>query len=236
VAADHDAVHLVELAGHTTGLLAERVAAAVGVREESGLPILHTLARHLGGRVLLLLDNCEHVRADAAALVHDLLAACPGVRILATSREPLGLAGEIIFPLAGLATSGPGEQEARSDAVRLLADRVAAARGGIALRPAELPRAAELCRRLDGLPLALELAAARLRALPLAEVMSRLDRRLDLLIGKRSWRSRRVSWTLSRGRLSSLSWATPRSPASPCWRSPNGNAPHSARRSSPRTR
>jgi predicted ATPase len=236
VAADHDAVHLVELAGHTTGLLAERVAAAVGVREESGLPILHTLARHLGGRVLLLLDNCEHVRADAAALVHDLLAACPGVRILATSREPLGLAGEIIFPLAGLATSGPGEQEARSDAVRLLADRVAAARGGIALRPAELPRAAELCRRLDGLPLALELAAARLRALPLAEVMSRLDRRLDLLIGKRSWRSRRVNRTLSRGRLSSLSWATPRSPASPCWRSPNGNAPHSARRSSPRTR
>jgi predicted ATPase/DNA-binding SARP family transcriptional activator len=183
VAAEHDAVHVVELAGHTTGLLAERVAAAVGAREGPGVPILDTLARHLGGRVLLLLDNCEHVRADAAALVHDLLAACPGVRIAATSREPLGLPGEVVFWLSGLTTPAPGDHDARSDAVRLLADRVAAARGGIALRPAELPVAAELCRRLDGLPLAIELAAARLRALPLGEIMSRLDRRLELLVG-----------------------------------------------------
>ncbi len=181
VAAEHDAVHVVELAGHTAGLLAERVAAAVGARDGPGG--LVTLARHLDGRVLLLLDNCEHVRADAAAFAHALLAACPGVRIVATSREPLGLPGEVVFPLSGLTAPAPGEQNARSDAVRLLDDRIAAARGGTALRPAELPVAAELCRRLDGLPLAIELAAARLRALPLAEIMSRLDRRLELLVG-----------------------------------------------------
>ncbi|MFB9360554.1 BTAD domain-containing putative transcriptional regulator [Actinoplanes nipponensis] len=183
MAAVHDAVHLVELAGHTTGLLAERVAAAVRVREEPGVPILLTLARHLSGRVLLLLDNCEHIRADVAAFAYELLAACPGVRIVATSREPLGLAGEVVFLLAGLTVPAPDEPGARSDAVRLLADRVATARGGLALQPAELPGAAELCRRLDGLPLAIELAAARLRAVPLAEIMSRLDRRLDLLVG-----------------------------------------------------
>ena len=183
VAAEYEAVHIVELAGHTTGLLAERVAAAVGAREEPGRPVLETLARRLAGRVLLLLDNCEHLRAEAAAFVHDLLPVCPGLRVLATSREPLGLPGEVIFPLGGLSTPAPGWDDARSDAVRLLADRVAAARGGAGLRPDELPAAAELCRRLDGLPLALELAAARLRALPLSEVVARLDRRLDLLVG-----------------------------------------------------
>ncbi len=183
VAAEYDTVHIAELAGHTTGLLAERVAAAIGAREEPGRPTLEVLAEHLGGRALLVLDNCEHIRADAAGFVHDLLPLVPGVRVVATSREPLGLAGEVIFPLGGLTTPPPGVDDARSDAVRLLADRVAAARGGTGLLAAELPVAAELCRRLDGLPLALELAAARLRALALTEIMSRLDRKLDLLVG-----------------------------------------------------
>jgi predicted ATPase/DNA-binding SARP family transcriptional activator len=183
VAAEYDTVHVVELAGLTAGLLTERVAAAVGAREEPGVPLLDSLARHLTGRVLLVLDNCEHLRAAAAAFVHDLLPVAPGVRVVATSREPLGLAGEVVFGLTGLTTPPPGVDDPRADAVRLLADRVAAARGGVELRPDELPVAAELCRRLDGLPLALELAAARLRALPLGEVMSRLDRRLDLLVG-----------------------------------------------------
>lgn len=174
VAAEYDAVHVVELAGHTSGLLTERVAAALEAREEPGVPVLGSVARRLSGRVLLVLDNCEHVRADAARLVHDLLPLVPGLRVLASSREPLGPAGEVVFPLSGLSSA---------DAVRLLGDRVAAARGGTALRAAELPVAAELCRRLDGLPLALELAAARLRAVPLTEIMSRLDRRLDLLVG-----------------------------------------------------
>ncbi|GAA2479932.1 tetratricopeptide repeat protein [Winogradskya humida] len=183
VAADHDAVIVAELAGHTTGLLVERVAAAAGVREEPGVPVLDLLAQHLDGRALLVLDNCEHLRADVAELVHELLGAAPGVRVVATSREALGVPGEVVFVLTGLTTPAPGGDPARSDAVRLLADRVAAARGGTALRADELPVAAELCRRLDGLPLALELAAARLGALALTEIMSRLDRRLDLLVG-----------------------------------------------------
>ena len=192
VAPDHPGgVHVVELAGYAAATdleaLTARVAAAVGAREVPGEPVAVSLARHLGdSRCLILLDNCEHVRADAAAVVHDLLAACPGVRVVASSREPLGLPAEVVFPLGGLTRPQPGdpiEVMARSDAVRLLADRVTAARGGGPLSPAEVPIAAELCRRLDGLPLALELAAARLRALSLAEVSARLDRRLDLLVG-----------------------------------------------------
>ncbi|MGX6607605.1 BTAD domain-containing putative transcriptional regulator [Micromonosporaceae bacterium Da 78-11] len=191
-APDHPGgVHVVEFAGYTAAedpdALTARVAAATGAREVPGEPVAVSLARHLGaGRCLLVLDNCEHVRPEAAALVHDLLAACPGVRVVATSREPLGLPAEVVFPLGGLTRPAPGDPPdviVRTDAVRLLADRVTAARGGGALRPDEVPIAAELCRRLDGLPLALELAAARLRAFSLAEISARLDRSLDLLVG-----------------------------------------------------
>lgn len=177
VTGEYDAVHVVELAGYARGdgLPAARFAAAVGAREERGGTPLEALVRHLGARrVLLVVDNCEHVRADAAAVVHDLLAAAPGVRVLATSREPLGLSGEVVFPLGGLS---------KPDAVRLLSERVAAARAGAGLQLAERGLAGELAHRLDGLPLALELAAARLRTVPLPEIMSRLDRRLDLLVG-----------------------------------------------------
>ncbi|GIF39152.1 putative ATPase [Actinoplanes xinjiangensis] len=208
VAVEYDAVHVVELAEHRDGPLAVRVAAAAGIREEPGISILDTViaqisgrmlgpvtatvttgtaaaeTRPAGGRVLMILDNCEHLRVEAAELAHILLAACPGLRMVATSREQLGLPGEVVFPLGGLTTPSPGVTDPQADAVRLLADRVAAARGGAGLTPAEQAVAAELVRRLDGLPLAIELAAARLRALPLAEIMSRLDRRLDLLTGR----------------------------------------------------
>ncbi|MBM2622042.1 tetratricopeptide repeat protein [Actinoplanes sp. LDG1-06] len=184
VAADHETVHVVELAEHREGPLENRLAAAAGIREEPGTPMLDTVTRHLGGRVLLVLDNCEHVLAEAAKLAYTLLATCPGLRLVATSREQLGLSGEVIFTLGGLSTPAPGATDPQSDAVRLLADRVAAARGGTGLAPAEQAVAAELCRRLDGLPLAIELAAARLRALPLSEIVSRLDRQLDLLTGR----------------------------------------------------
>jgi predicted ATPase/DNA-binding SARP family transcriptional activator len=183
VAADYETVHIVELAEHRDGPLDVRLAAAAGIREEPGVAVLDTIARELAGRVLVVLDNCEHVREAATAFAHELLAVCPGMRLVATSREPLGLSGEVVFTLGGLATPAAGAADPRSDAVRLLADRVAAARGGAGLDDAELRVAAELCRRLDGLPLAIELAAARLRALPLSEIMSRLDRRLDLLTG-----------------------------------------------------
>ncbi|GAA1647890.1 BTAD domain-containing putative transcriptional regulator [Actinoplanes couchii] len=179
IAADYDAIHVVELAEHRDGPLESRLAAAADIREEPKRPITETVFAQLTGRVLIVLDNCEHLIERAAALAHALTGR--NIRVVATSREPLGLPGEVVVPLGGMTTS-PGSG---SDAVRLLSDRVAAARGGAGLGPAEQVVAAELCRRLDGLPLAIELAAARLRALPLSEIMSRLDRRLDLLTGSR---------------------------------------------------
>ncbi|MEV8365939.1 AfsR/SARP family transcriptional regulator [Streptomyces niveus] len=124
-------------------------------------------------RMLLLLDNCEHVVAAAARLVGELLARCPGVTVLATSREPLGVPGEVLRPV------GPLPEPM---ALRLLADRGAAARPGF--RTEDDPAAAEeICRRLDGLPLAIELAAARLRMLTPRQIADRLDDRFRLLTG-----------------------------------------------------
>ncbi|MFD3918105.1 BTAD domain-containing putative transcriptional regulator [Streptomyces sp. NPDC058595] len=124
-------------------------------------------------RMLLLLDNCEHVVDAAARLVEELLARCPGVTVLATSREPLGVPGEVVRPV------GPLPEPM---ALRLLADRGAAARPGF--RTDEDPAAAEeICRRLDGLPLAIELAAARLRMLTPRQIADRLDDRFRLLTG-----------------------------------------------------
>jgi predicted ATPase/DNA-binding SARP family transcriptional activator len=166
----------------TVDALTARLAAAVGAREVPGLAIATSLARHLGqDRALLVLDNCEHVRDAVAAIVHNLLSDCSGVRVLATSREPLGLPAEFVFRLGGLALPAADDMDS-ADAVRLFADRVAAARGGQRWRPGEESAVVELCHRLDGLPLALELAAARLRTLSLREVAARLDGRLDLLV------------------------------------------------------
>ncbi|UQX00927.1 BTAD domain-containing putative transcriptional regulator [Streptomyces sp. RerS4] len=124
-------------------------------------------------RLLLLLDNCEHVIGAAAELAERLLTHCPGVRILATSREPLGVPGEFLRPVEPLPPA---------PAHRLFADRAAAAHPGF--DPAEDPAAvAEICRRLDGLPLAIELAAARLRLLTPRQIADRLDDRFRLLTG-----------------------------------------------------
>ncbi|MET9557046.1 BTAD domain-containing putative transcriptional regulator [Streptomyces sp. NPDC006645] len=124
-------------------------------------------------RMLLLLDNCEHVVDAAARLAEELLARCPGVTVLATSREPLGVPGEVVRPV------GPLPEPM---ALRLLADRGAAARPGF--RTQDDPAAAEeICRRLDGLPLAIELAAARLRMLTPRQIADRLDDRFRLLTG-----------------------------------------------------
>ena len=104
-----------------------------------------------------MLDNCEHLVVPAARLADRLLAACPGLRILATSREPLGIGGE------ALAAVGPLDEAA---AVALFADRAASVAPGFALDAATEPLVADVCRRIDGLPLAIELAAARLRSMP----------------------------------------------------------------------
>jgi predicted ATPase/DNA-binding winged helix-turn-helix (wHTH) protein len=133
---------------------------------------------------LLLLDNCEHVVGPVASFADKLLRAAPGARILATSREPLGLTGEVAWSIPGLATpeaSVSVEEIARFDAVRLFKERAAAAKPGFRIDERTGWVAGKICRRLDGLPLAIELAAARVRALPLEEIARRLDDRFRLL-------------------------------------------------------
>jgi predicted ATPase len=135
---------------------------------------------------LLVLDNCEHVIDAAAKVADDLLAACPGLRVLATSREPLGIVGEVLTPVPPLRL--PTVDAAPSEAleyaaIQLLADRAAAVRPGFAVTDDNVRAVVEICRRLDGLPLAIELAAARLRALSPAQVADRLDDRFRLLTG-----------------------------------------------------
>ncbi|MGA5421734.1 AfsR/SARP family transcriptional regulator [Streptomyces lavendulocolor] len=157
----------------------EAVLNALGAREPLHLGTEHRAQDPLGRlldhcarrRLLLVLDNCEHLVGAAATLTDTLLAHCPGVTVLATSREPLGVPGETVRPVEPLP---------RDAALRLLADRGAAARPGF--RTDHDPRAcAEICHRLDGLPLALELAAARLRALTPRQIADRLDDRFRLL-------------------------------------------------------
>ncbi|WP_307795237.1 AfsR/SARP family transcriptional regulator [Actinacidiphila acididurans] len=154
---------------HATGAAEAAIAAETKAKDP-----VQQLADYCAGRSLLLvLDNCEHVIDAAAALAERLLAACPGVSVLATSREPLGVPGELVRPLDPLP---------EPTALRLLADRGAAARPGFSVEDDPVA-CAELCRRLDGLPLAIELAAARLRSLSPRQLADRLDDRFRLLTG-----------------------------------------------------
>ncbi|WDZ84652.1 AfsR/SARP family transcriptional regulator [Micromonospora cathayae] len=134
--------------------------------------------------VLLVLDNCEHVVADAAPIVRRLLADCPGLRVLATGREPLGITGELLCPLPPLpvpAAQEPPETAVTAPAVRLFADRATAVRPDFTLDAGTVEPVRRICAALDGLPLAIELAAVRVRALPLDEIAARLDDRFRLL-------------------------------------------------------
>ncbi|MCP9978510.1 AfsR/SARP family transcriptional regulator [Actinomadura madurae] len=137
-----------------------------------------------GRRLLLLLDNCEHLLDAAARLAEAVLENCPGIRILATSREPLGITGETLRPVEPLepppADAGP-EEALSSPAVRLFADRAAAVSPGFAVTAANAGWIVRICRALDGMPLAIELAAARLRAMTPAQLAVRLDDRFRLL-------------------------------------------------------
>ncbi|GIH93421.1 BTAD domain-containing putative transcriptional regulator [Planobispora siamensis] len=134
--------------------------------------------------LVLVLDNCEHVIEAAAALAGTLLGRCPGLRVLATSREALRIDGETLHPVLPLELPEPGSTAERARAcaaVRLFCDRAAAVRPGFTAQDGALAAAVEICRRLDGLPLAIELAAARVRALPVEAVAARLDDRFRLL-------------------------------------------------------
>ncbi|MFR9725440.1 BTAD domain-containing putative transcriptional regulator [Streptomyces sp. MS19] len=135
---------------------------------------------------LLVLDNCEHLVDAAARLADHLLGHCPGLRVLATSREPLGITGESLSPVPPLSTPGPGatpDEALASAAVQLFADRAAAVRPGFTVHEENVAAVTEICRRLDGLPLGIELAAARLRAMEPAHLATRLDDRFRLLTG-----------------------------------------------------
>ena len=180
-----DGVRFVDLAALADAALVPwAVAAAFGLREESNRPapvILRDALRER--RLLLVLDNCEHLLGACAVLSTDLLQSCPGLTVLATSRQALGMAGEVVrqvLPLPVPGVAGPASPDGNA-AVRLFVDRATAAAPGFVFSAENAAAVAEVCRRLDGLPLALELAAARVRGLPVEDLAARLDQRLRLL-------------------------------------------------------
>ena len=184
-----DGVVFVDLSPLTDpDLVVPTIAAALGVREVTGQPLLETLSTFLAPkRLLLVLDNCERVLAAAADIV-TLLAASPGLTVLATSREPLRVRGEREFPLLPLplpaADRLPAIAElAQVPAVALFVERATAVQPTFALTADNAAAVAAICQRLDGLPLAIELAAARVKVLPPAALLARLERRLPLLTG-----------------------------------------------------
>ncbi|WP_141578428.1 BTAD domain-containing putative transcriptional regulator [Actinomadura sp. WMMA1423] len=182
-----DGVWMAELAGlerSTVPDLAEVVTAILDIRDAPGAPAaaLDRLAAALGARrLLLVLDNCEHVVEQAAELADRLLRRVPGVRVLATSREPLGLPGEVVWAVPPLEVPGRGDDPAAASAVRLFAARAEAASRAFRLDAETAGRVGELCRRLDGIPLALELAATRVRTLGVEGLVERIDDRFRLL-------------------------------------------------------
>lgn len=162
------------------------IAAGLGIAEQAGRGIPETVIEGLGdARRLLILDNCEHIVEACARFAEALLEGAPALTILATSREPLRLSSEVLWRLAPLdlpaATNLGGGDPAASDAVRLLLDRAGRVRPGRAWTDADLEAMARICHRLDGLPLAIEMAAARLRVLEPQDVLDRLDDRFRLL-------------------------------------------------------
>ena len=182
-----DGAWLVELAAVADpAQVPAAVAAALGVREQPGVPAAEVVARVLARQQLLLvLDNCEHVIGAAAGLCAELLAACDDLRVLATSREPLAVAGEARYRLAPLTLPDPGDLAgaARAEAVTLFADRAHRADAHFVLDGRTGPEVARLVTRLDGMPLAIELAAARVEALGVSGLLARLDDRFALLEG-----------------------------------------------------
>jgi non-specific serine/threonine protein kinase len=158
------------------------VAAALGVREQPGVLVAAAVTRVLAGQQLLLvLDNCEHLIGAAAELCAGLLRACDEVRVLATSREPLRVAGEARYRLGPLSLPGEGAGAGESEAVALFADRARQVDARFALAGATVTAAARLVARLDGMPLAIELAAARVEAMGAVQLADRLDDRFGLL-------------------------------------------------------
>ena len=185
-----DGVWLVELAGITDAAVVRgAVLLAVGAGDADAADADSAVAAALRDRrALLVLDNCEHLLSGVAVLVQTILDRCPGLRVLATSREPLGLGAENVLPVQPLEAAPIGadpEQAARFPAVRLFLDRAAQARPGFTLDPDNCAAVCAICRDLDGMPLALELAATRMRSMTPADLRDRLADRFAVLTGRR---------------------------------------------------
>jgi predicted ATPase/DNA-binding SARP family transcriptional activator len=189
-----DGVWLVELADlGDAGWVNHAIAQTLGMAESEDRLPLHRLADFLTRRrLLLLVDNCEHLLGSCAQTVEHLLTRCPNLRVLATSREPLGIPGEQIWPLAPLAlppmSLPPTGEKSPEDllafpSLRLFVDRAASHRPGFRLDAQNMASILAICHRLDGMPLALELAAARVRTLSPARIAAMLDERFSLLTG-----------------------------------------------------
>jgi len=185
-----DGVWLVDLTPVKDGHLVSRAfATALGVHERPRQPLTHILVQHLIGRhLLLVVDNCEHVVEDCAGLVDTILRSCPGITLLATSREPLRVPGEIVWRLDPLAVPAPVERIdlqdlAECEAVSLFIDRAQLAARAFEISAYNAPAVADLCRRLDGIPLAIELAAARVGLMSPNQILHRLQDRFGLLTG-----------------------------------------------------
>ena len=185
-----DGVWFVELADlRQPELVVSRIAAVIGITEEAGRPLLDTLGDALRPRrMLLALDNCEHLLDACAQVGRHVLASAPGLRLLNTSREPLSVAAETIWRVPPLSVAPAGADPAaaapgaeRYEAVRLFGDRAAASKPGFTVGPDNVAAITAICRALDGMPLAIELAAARVRALSVEQIVARLDDRFGLL-------------------------------------------------------
>ncbi len=167
----------------------QTVASVLGVKEDAGRPVVEALIRFVRDRrILVILDNCEHLVQACADLAKQLLQSGPHVKILASSREHLHVAGEVNYPVPALAVPDrsertAGEALARYEAVRLFVDRAIAAQPSFELTAANGAIVADICRRLDGIPLAIELAAARVRALSVEQIAARLNDCFHLLTG-----------------------------------------------------
>ncbi|HVS48345.1 MAG TPA: NB-ARC domain-containing protein [Candidatus Dormibacteraeota bacterium] len=185
-----DGAWLVELADvRDPGLVSNAMAAALDLRDQAATEPLPLLLSYLRDKELLIvLDNCEHLLEPAALLVTEIMKGASGVRVIATSREPLTVAGEHVVPVPPLELPSPDTTEGlarlrQNEAVLLFTERAAAAAGKFELTPSNRAAVANLCRRLDGLPLAIELAAVRTRVLSVEQMVDRLADRFNLLTG-----------------------------------------------------
>ena len=187
-----DGVWFVELASLSDPVLVpQKVASALGISEQSGLPISDALSDYLRQKqIILVLDNCEHLIDACASLAENLLRACPNLRMLTTSRQTLEIAGETSWRVPSLSLPDPEHEgtAAASDlmeyeAVKLFIDRAGAALPGFIFADRNAQVVAQICYRLDGIPLAIELATARVKVLTVEQISSRLDDRFRLLTG-----------------------------------------------------